>query len=119
MKLHTLSLAALLLTLPLATGGCTSTGQTCDQTCVIKTSYASAESGVTLAAKGVTTAVAAGAIKPDSDVANGIKLALDGASKALDAANAYIAAGNLTAAQTQITNANNSVADVNSQTGAQ
>lgn len=97
----------------------TTTPTACDQACVVNKAYMTAESSVTIAAKGITKAVQAGAIVPGSSTAKAVQLGLDGASKALDAANAYIAAGNMTAAQAQVDAANSQVATVNSQTGAQ
>jgi hypothetical protein len=118
-KLHTFAFIGLMAaTVPLA--ACQNgVSTTCDQACTVTKAYATAESSVTIAAKGVSKAVDLGAIKPGSDTAKAVKLALDGASKALDVANAYINAGNYGAAQTQIDNANKTVADVNAQTGVQ
>lgn len=122
MKIHTLAIAWTLgiaaAPMGVLVASCTTPQSACDQACTVTKAYATAESGVTIAAKGVSKAVDLGAIKPGSDTAKAVKLALDGASKALDVANAYISAGNYGAAQTQINNANSTVADVNSQTGA-
>lgn len=119
MKLTSILFLGLLATTVPLSGCANGVSTTCNQQCTVTKAYATAESSVTIAAKGVSKAVDLGAIKPGSDTAKAVKLALDGASKALDVANAYINAGNYGAAQTQIDNANKTVADVNAQTGVQ
>lgn len=89
----------------------------CDTLCTITKAAASAESSVTIAAKGLETAVNLGAIKPGSDTAVAAKTALVAAGKALDAAEAYIKAGDYAAAQAQIDAAKSTAATVDAQTG--
>lgn len=110
---------ALLVALPIAgcnsTGSATTTPATTAET--VTKAAASAEASLTIAAKGLTTAVQLGAIKSGSSTALAAKTALDAAGKVMDAAEAYIVAGNYSAAQTQIKAAQNTAADVDKQTG--